>query len=211
MMSFGKGPAAFAGGGVSKTKIYGGIALAVLVAGGGSVARGLLPKPGIVSVSSLGIDNKKADPDKMLAAAVPYAKKWKGDAVFWSMTVQKLRADGTTDLSDTNVNIEFVSPSGVSSFIGSQRDDSIKKFNFIDGKMQFKDKWGVRERASSAPHGMPIPGCTAKKLAEKLVSMKIMKPEGVQATIDPHFSEGWLVQTGSIPKKFDIMTCAELK
>jgi hypothetical protein len=215
-------PAAFkgtsAGGAGNTIKAIGGGILAVVVAIGygglkffGKKALGV--SDGNESLSSLGIDQKKADPDKMIMAAQAYAKKWKSDAAFWSITIQNLGPDGTTDLSASNVVVEYFSPSKVSSILKTDRDDSIKKFNFINESMQYKDIWGVTKQYNPPPKGPPVPACTAKKLAETLVKSGALKPgQTIQASIDPAFSEtSWIVQTPGKPSHFDTATCAPRK
>lgn len=168
--------------------------------------------PGRASLSSVGIDKTKADPDRMISSAQSYAKKWKSDAAFWSINILALRADGTVDLSNSNVVVEYYSPSSVASASKTVRDDSIKKFNFVDGNMLYGDKWGVTKRYDPAPSPTKIPTCTAKLLAAKLLALGILKPGGtVHAQIDPAFGDAWLVQTGSGPRKFDLASCSELK
>jgi hypothetical protein len=168
--------------------------------------------PGSASLSSLGIDKKKADPDRMISAAQSYARKWKSDAAFWSINIQQLGADGTVDLSNSNVVVEYYSPSGVSSPSKSARDDSIKKFNYIGDSVQYGAKWGVTKRSDPAPSPTPVPTCTAKLLAARLVSLGILKSGStVHAQIDPAFDDEWLVQTGGGPRKFDLSNCNERK
>ncbi len=203
-------------GGPSKLRVIGGVVGAVIIALGYGgfrfVARGVLGTPGIEKVAGLGIDNKKADPDKMIAGAAAYAKKWRSDAGFWSVTILKLGADGTVDLTSSNVVVEYFSPSAVSSPLSSLRDDSIKKFNFIDETMNYKDIWGVRKQYTPAPKATPIPGCTAKMLAAKLVSVGALKAGSpIQVSIDPQFGSEWIAQTGSVPRLFDTQTGAEKK
>ncbi|MFT3764683.1 MAG: hypothetical protein QM820_04075 [Minicystis sp.] len=164
------------------------------------------------SFSSLGIDKKKGDPDKMIAAARAYALKWKSDAGFWSVNIQKLGSDGTVDLTTSNVMVEYFSPSAVSSPNQKMRDDSIKKFNFMNDEMTYRDIWGVRKQYNPAPRPTAIPGCTAKQLAAKLVGMGLLKTGGtIHAQIDPAFGDEWLVQTGGAPRRFDLQTCGEKK
>ena len=207
---------AMSAGGPSKLKIIGGVVGSVILAlayGGFSMLRGgFLGTPGVEKIASLGIDQKKGDPDKMIAGAAAYAKKWQSDAGFWSVNIAKLRADGTVDLTDSNVVVEYFSPSAVSSPLTSIRDNSIKKFNFIDDRMDHKDIWGVRKQYSPAPKPTPIPGCTAKMLAAKLVSVGALKPGNpLQVSIDPQFGSEWIAQTGGVPRRFDTQTCAEKK
>lgn len=194
------------GGGVGTVIIL--IVIAVVKFGFRSASRSANTE----SLSSLGIQEKKADPDKMIAAARAFALKWKSDAGFWSVNIQKLKSDGTVDLTSSNVVVEYFSPSAVSSPLQSMRDDSIKKFNFMNDTMNYRDRWGVRKRYNPAPRPTAIPGCTAKALAKKLVSMRLMKSGGtVHAQIDPAFGDEWLVQTSSGPKKFDLGSCGERK
>jgi hypothetical protein len=202
-----------AGGGGNTLKAVGGGILAVVVALGYGALRfgkSFLPKPGIETLANLGIDKKKGDPDKMIAGAAAYAKKWKSDAGFWSVNIGALSADGTIDLTSSNVTVEYFSPSAVSSPLQTIRDDSIKKFNFIEDNMQYKDVWGVKKQYSPPPRPTPIPGCTAKMLAAVLVKAGSLKSGAtIQATIDPQFSDSWIVQTPTIPTKYDIATCAK--
>jgi hypothetical protein len=214
-------PNAFAGmqaGGPSKLKAIGGAVLAVVVgigyAGFKMFVRGAVKGGnGTESLSSLGIDPKKGDVDKMIAGASAYAKKWKSDAAFWSVNVAALNADGTIDLTDKNVVVEYFSPSAVSSPLQNVRDDSIKKFNFIGENMQYGDIWGVRKQYSPPPKGPSIAGCTVKMLAQTLVKQGILKAGSpLQVSIDPVFSEtSWIVQTPSKPMHFDTGTCQPRK
>jgi hypothetical protein len=189
------------------------VVLVAVVAGGASFGwRYFLGTPGREKLSAVGIDKKKGDPDRMIIAAKAYATKWKSDAGFWSINILKLRSDGTVDLSDSNVVVEYFSPSAVSSTSQKTRDDSIKKFNYIGDDINYSDKWGVSKRYDPPPRPTMIPTCTAKMLAQKLGTLGILKPGGtVHAQIDPAFGDEWLVQTGSVPRKFDIANCNERK
>jgi hypothetical protein len=167
---------------------------------------------GTESLSGLGIDKKKGDPDKMIAAARAFALKWKGDAGFWSVNIQQLGSDGTVDLNGSNVMVEYFSPSAVSSPLTSVRDDSIKKFNFMNDDMTYRDIWGVRKQYTPAPKATSIPGCTARMLAQKLNQAGYFKGKSsLHVQIDPALGDEWLVQTGSGPRRFDLQTCTEKK
>jgi hypothetical protein len=210
--------AAAATGGPSKLKAIGGAVLGIVVAVGyGGLRifgkRGIGANKGTESISALGIDPKKGDPDKMIAGAAAYAKKWKSDAQFWSVNIAALGADGTIDLTDKNVVVEYFSPSGVSSPVQSAREDSIKKFNFIGENMQYADQWGVKKQITPAPKGPGTPGCTVKMLAAALVKSGALKQgQTLQVSIDPMFSEtSWIVQTPGKPSHFDTGTCAPRK
>jgi hypothetical protein len=209
------------GGGPSKVATIGGGVLAVIaaIAVGGfktfgrNLLKGGSTNAGTQTLASIGVDQKKGDPDKMIAAAAAYAKKWKSDAAFWSVNIAALGADGTIDLTDKNVVVEYFSPSGVSSALQTVRDDSIKKFNFIGENMQYADQWGVKKQYTPPPKGPPIPGCTAKMLAAALVKQGVLKAgQTLQASIDPMFSEtSWIVQAPGKPLHFDTATCAPRK
>jgi len=213
---------AFAGvaaGGPSKFKIIGGGVLAVVAAtavGGAKLwFRNLGKDPGKESLSSLSITPKKGDPDRMISAASAYAKKWRSDAVFRSVTIMALGADGTQDLTDKNVVVEYFSPSGVSSAVKSLREDSIKKYNFMGDDMTWDTKmiWGPTKQLTSPPPATKIPGCSAKMLAAALVKQGTLKPgTTVQVSLDPNFSEtSWIVQAPSGPLHFDAATCTPRK
>lgn len=191
------------------------VVVLLIVAGVGAASFGwrhFMGEPGREKLSNVGIDKKKADPDRMIIAARAYAQKWKSDAGFWSVNILKLGADGTVDLSDSNVVVEYFSPSAVSSPSTTVRNDSIKKFNYIGDDMQYGDKWGVTKRYDPPPRPTMIPTCTAKMLAAKLVAVGVMKPGGTaHAQIDPAFGDEWLVQSSSGPRRFDIANCNERK
>jgi hypothetical protein len=185
---------------IFKVVVRGGVKAAT---GGGSMRE---------SISDLGIDKKKADPDKMIAAARAFAIKWKSDSAFYGVNIQKLRADGTVDLTDSNVVVEYFSPAAVSSPSVTIRNDSIKDFNFNDDTMSYAQQIGVNKRYDPPPRATNIAGCTVKTLTAKLVQVGILKTGGsVHAQIDRNFSDDWLVQTPSGPRHFDLGTCAEKK
>ena len=182
-------------------KVAGAVGLAILV-GGAYVVKNIvfgMMKPGHASLSSVGIDEKKGDPDKMILAAGGLAKKWRSDAVFRSVNIQKLGSDGTTDLSKDNVQVEYFSPMGVASIIKKINDDSIKKFSFSGTGVNYKDIWGPTKRWDPAPPASPIPQCTAKMLAAKV---GIKPGKFVHASYDPTFWQGeatWSVQSDDPP------------
>ncbi|MFT3764631.1 MAG: hypothetical protein QM820_03800 [Minicystis sp.] len=163
-------------------------------------------------LSSLGIDKKKADVDKMIAVAGAQAIRWKSDAGFWSVEIPKLRSDGTVDLSDANVLVEYFSPSAMSSPRKEVRDDSIRKFNFVGDDMIHGDTWGVSEPYSPAPRATAIPGCTVKQLAARLGTLGLLRPGStVHVSIDPASGDAWRVRAGGVPRQFDLQTCSEKK
>ncbi len=84
---------------------------------------------GKIGYGQLGIDKSKADGDKMISSVSGLAKKWKKDAVWWSVNYQAVRGDGTVVL-DKGAQVEYISPSKVQSASKKLREDSIKKFQF---------------------------------------------------------------------------------
>ena len=108
--------------------IFGSIGLTIV----GSIAYGVFrtfvgsSRSGHQSVSSLGVEEKAADPDKMLTAVRTLAKKWQSDAELRSINILGLGPNGTVDLSEGGsvVTIEYFSPSRVGSPSASVRGDS---------------------------------------------------------------------------------------
>jgi hypothetical protein len=172
--------------------IFGGVALTVI----GGIAYGVFrayvgfaAKPGHASTSSLGIDEKAADVDKMIAAVRSLAKKWRPDAEFYSVNVLGLGPSGTVNLTDSGsvVTIEYFSPSAVSSPSSSVRSDSIKKFNFNSVGLDYSVIWGVKERQEHVPP-TPIPSCTAKQVAAALAAKGLKAGKTAHISVDPTFS-----------------------
>jgi hypothetical protein len=124
-------------GGISRKKIVGGIAGAIVIAAlgvGGTIVKNKYMGPKgktVASWSKLGIDGGKANPDELIGAVSGMARKWKKDAAWWSINVMGVRPDGTVDLKNGGIaKVEYISPSGVASKAKSRRKDSVKEFNF---------------------------------------------------------------------------------
>lgn len=201
--------------------IFGSVALAVVASVGYGVFRAVIrpSRPGHVSLSSVGIDEKTADPDKMIAAVRPLAKKWRADAELYSINILGLRTTGTVDLSEGGsvVTIEYFSPAAVSSPSTTVRKDSIKKFIFNSAGVDYSAIWGVRERQSNvAP--TPVPSCTAKQVAAALAGKGLKAGKTAHLNLDPTFSFAtkelsWhaMADEPKLDAWYSIATCAVTK
>lgn len=196
------------------------IAVTVLkiVVGGAIPGMGHGTAPGNTKVSELGIDEKAADPDKMIANVKARALAWKKDAQFYSVNVLGLGPNGTVDLTDDGsvVTVEYFSPSAVASNSPEERKNAIKKFVFNSVGMS-EDIWGVRERSDHVP-ATPIPRCPAKQIGQALAQKGLKAGKTAQLTLDPQFAFATDKLSYSVnmsdPKLqvwFDINSCAVVK
>ncbi len=171
-------------------------------------------QPGKVSVTSYGMQADKADPDKMLAAATTLATKWRGDARLMKINVLGLRPDGLVDIKAKNAVIEFYSPTGVKRATAKLREDSIKKFNFVNGdQILYKDKWGATNLWTDPLPALPTPGCSLKTLATTKLKDKGLsgdKTAHVQADGEKKLPS-WIVNFEGKTMYFDFNDCHELK
>jgi hypothetical protein len=203
--------------------IFGSVALTIVASVGYGIFRafvgGSSRGPGKTSPSSLGIDEKAADPDKMIAACRALAKKWQPDAEFYSINVLGLGPSGTVDLTagGSVVTVEFFSPSRVTSPSQSVRSDSIKKFTFNSVGLDYSDIWGVKEKQDHVG-ATPTPTCTAKQVAAALASKGLKAGKTVQLSLDPTFSfatkePSWhaLSSDPKIDAWLSVATCAPTK
>ncbi len=171
-------------------------------------------QPGKASVTSYGMEKDKADPDKMLAAATTLATKWRADAKLMKINVLGLRPDGLADIKDKNAMIEFYSPSGVTQATSKRREDSIKKYNFVNGdQIVYKDKWGATNLWKEPLPALPTPGCSLKTLATTK-----LKDKGLTGTKTAHVQAdgekqrpSWIVNFEGKTMYFDFNNCSELR
>jgi hypothetical protein len=196
-------------------KIVSAVGLAVLIGGAYIVKSFVLDKlkGGHDSLSSVGIsDAKKAEPDKMILATAPLAKKWRSDAAFLGVNILGLGPDGTVDLTKTNVVIEYFSPSRVTLASAKSREDAVKKFNFNDNGVTYKDKYNATNQWKDA-HETPMPGCTVKQVAAKLAALGLKPGQTAHLSLDPNFGTVWhaMAESPKIDVRYDIGTCAERK
>ena len=189
-----------AGGGISKFKVIGGVMLVIVLGVGGLIFKLKFVTPkGMISYSALGLEKGKPDPDKMIASTGAFAKKWKKDAIFWSVNYQAVRADGTVDVSK-GAEVVFTSPGSSASYAKSQRSDSIKKYRFSTTGVNAKGKyfWNDRIEEMKAP---PVAKCTIKDVVALLTKEGLTAGKTVRITFDPKFadSHAWHV-LGDDPK-----------
>lgn len=203
----------------SKARMFLPIIGAVLVAAVGSAGyfvRSKLLGPGKNKASYLmvGLDADKPDADKMISGVSGLAKKWRSDAIWWSVNLQAVHADGTVDVSQGAV-VEYVSPSRVGSAAKSVRKDSIKKFSFGPSAIDYSQMWnalnqwkGVEEPAT--------PQCGIKDLMKKLGSKGVKGDKTVRVSFDPQWDWGqeqtWHVigQDPKIDAHYSMKSCDEL-
>jgi hypothetical protein len=148
------------------------------------------------SLSRHDINENAADPERMLSVSTDIARRWQPDAVLSSITVLGLGADGTVNLSrpTSTVTYEFFSPRRVSSFLESDRRNSIKKVTFTRYGVMHNTIWGVRNRVAN-PIGMPVPVCTLRQLGQTLAAQGVTAPNGLQVNYsltDSNFTRGQL-------------------
>lgn len=187
------------GGGGAKLKIIGGVVLAIVLAVGGVIVKSKMTPKGMLSYGTLGLDKGKPDADKMYTAVAASAKKWRKDAVFWSLNYQAVRADGTVDVSK-GAEVVYTSPSASASHAKKVRSDSIKKFGFNTSGVSWKSKWGWNDPLEDL-EAHPEPKCTIKDVVALLGKQGLTGSKTVRITFDPKFADyyAWRV-IGSDPK-----------
>jgi len=158
-----------------------GFAIFKMKKGGNATAKGNL------SYASLGLDMKKADPDKMISAVAAHATKWKKDAVWWSINLQAVKADGTVDLSNGGAQVEYISVAGVQAASDKAREDSVKEFVFGPAGVDHSGIIGAREPWTGVTGGPQLGACQIKDVI-KLLGLK--DGQTVRVTFDPQFASG---------------------
>jgi len=204
------------GGAGSQAKIIGVVVLGIVIAVAGVFIKmklGNKTAKGNLSYSSLGIDAKKADPDRMLTAVSGAATTWRKDAAWWSINLQKVKADGTVDVTEGGAQVVYISVGGVQSLAKSTREDSIKKFNFGPAGVDHKQLWGATDpwEGVVAP---PLPTCGIKDVVKILNGRGLTGNKTVRITFDPQFADdlAWHV-LGEDPKLdayYSMADCAHL-
>jgi len=203
--------------GGSKAKMGAGIAAVAVLGIAGAVVKSKIKgggsKAGVISYSSLNMDVKKIDPDTMIAATESAAKKWRSDAVFLSINLNYVHADGTVDSSNGGNQVEWVSLSRIHGASKSARTDAFKKFNFGPSGVDYSSQWDALEK-SDATEGPPVPKCTVKQIVKQLNAKGLTGDKVVHITYDPTFSvESWHV-LGDDPKLnefYSIEDCSPTK
>lgn len=178
------------GGSNMKLKIIGAVILAIGVGVAGIFVKMKMkgtPK-GVISMSSLGLDAAKADPDVMITALAGPAKSWKKDAVWWSINVLGLRADGTVDLTaGGGAQVSFASPSAAGSHNKKTREDSVKEYNLTAQGARAGNLIGFREVIEDFA-GPDLPRCSVKQVAAILAKQGLSGTKTVHLNFDRQFS-----------------------
>lgn len=180
---------------------------------------GLSTPKGYLAYPALGLDMKRGDPDKMIASVGEPARRWSNDAVFWSLNIRHLRADGTVDLSQAAAVVTYISPSRVSSYSKSSRKDAVKDFSFSAAGIGWADIKGARDRWENVVPPR-IGGCTIGKLTEVLrTTAGFTGDKIVSVSFDPRTArtfydrDGWTVDSDdhAIKGVFAMDDCSVLK
>lgn len=179
--------------------------------GGGKSAKSELKK--------MGVEIDKADPDVLLEKVGERARKWRGDAKFYSLSINGMKTDGTVDLTKSStITIEFFSPALVADASNEKRKKSIKKYVFNSSVVAEQD-WGVKERHENVP-GTPIPKCTSEQIGKVFKDKGLGDGDTFLVSLDPGFafatnSLSFNAQTTGGAKKvhvyLDINDCKVLK
>lgn len=202
------------GGGVSRVKIFGTLALVIALAIGGVIVKMKLgtTAKGNLSYASLGVDAKKPDGDKLIAALAAPAKKWKRDAIWWSANFQAVDAEGRVDVSK-GAEIVYISEGAVQSHAKSVRKDSIKKFGAGMAGVSHKQLWGATDPWEGIERH-PVAQCTIKDVMA-LVGPTLPAGKTVRVTFDPRFADFYAWRVMSDELKLDTLyafsDCAVIK
>jgi hypothetical protein len=183
--------------GGSKVKTVGAVAgvavLGVVGAIGAAKMKGKKARPDYITYSAVKLDEKNVDADRLIPTVDSAARAWRKDAAFWSINIQAVRPDGTFDASGGGASIEFVSPSGVNAYAPKQREDSIKKFSFGAGGIDYHDLWGAQNRwdIKETPS---LPHCGIKMVMKQLAAKGLTGNKTAHVTFDPQFAwDAWHV------------------
>ena len=173
--------------GRSPIKIIGAtILIGILAVGGWYLKDRFLPKKGVVSYGSRGVDRSKPLADVLYKALAKDATRWKRDATFWSLNFHAVRMDGTVDISQPT-NVEYVSPSNSASSLKKTRASSLRKYTAGSGGMRAR-AWGWNSPVRDIePHRTPA--CSIKQLLAKLSAEGVIKTPTVRVTFDPKFAD----------------------
>lgn len=203
----------------SKGRMFLGVAGAILVAlasSGFYFAKSKLMGPGKfkANYSAVGLDADKADADKMITSVAGLAKKWRSDAIWWSVNFQEVHADGTVNVSNGAV-VEYISPSRVGSAAKKVRQDGIKKFQFGPSVIDYTQQWDALNQWKGVEEPT-APSCGIRELMKKLGPKGLKGDKTVRVTFDPQWDWGedqvWHV-IGTDPKidaRYSMKNCEEV-
>jgi len=192
------------GGGMSKFKIIGSVVLVIALSIAGVIIKMKMggTAKGNLSYASLGVDSKKPDGDKLIAALATPAKKWKKDAMWWSANFQAVDAEGRVDVSK-GAEVVYISENGVQSNAKSVRKDSIKKYGAGSAGVKHRDLWGATD-AWEGVEQHPAPQCTIKDVMA-IVGKQLPAGKTVRVTFDPKFADYYAWRVLSDNPKMDTL------
>jgi ribosomal protein L37E len=200
--------------GGSKVKTGAAVVGVAALAVGGAVLKSKMSstksKPGMLSYASLKMDVKHIDADAMIPAVTSTALNWRKDAVFLSINLQAVHADGTVDASGGGAQVEFMSISRVNGASKKLREDAFKKFSFGPSGVDYGDQWDALEKMD-VDAGPPVPHCGIKNVVKQVKGLTGDKT--VRVTYDPSFDIAWHV-IGEDPKvdlMFSIEDCSPIQ
>jgi len=165
---------------------------------------------GTAGYAALGLDRAKPDGDKMLTSVEGIAKRWKKEAVFWSVNFRAVSVDGTVNPNE-GAEVVYISPGRVASAAKKTRDDSIKKFSFGPTVVSFGKKWGAMEPWKGA-EATPLPKCGVKQLASTLQKAGLPADKTFSVIYDPKWGYEWGVDSEhkAIAGKYSVEDCSKL-
>jgi hypothetical protein len=186
------------GGKSGKLKIIGGVVLAIALAIGGVIFKMTRTPKGMLSYSALGLAKGKPDADAAYSNLAKDARRWKKDAIMWSVNFQAVRADGTVDVSK-GAEVVYVSPSASGSHAKSVRSNSVRKYG-LNARGVKPAKYGWTDVVDGI-EAHPEPACKIKDVVEILGKQGLSGSKTVRITFDPKFADfyAWHV-IGSDPK-----------
>ncbi len=202
------------GGGMSKFKIIGSVVLVIALSIAGVFIKMKMggTAKGNLSYASLGVDKKKPDGDKLIAALATPAKKWKKDAIWWSANFQAVDAEGRVDVSK-GAEVVYISENGVQSNAKSIRKDSIKKYGAGVAGVKHSDLWGATDPWEGVEKH-PEPQCKLKDVMA-IVGKQLPAGKTVRVTFDPKFADYYAWRVLSDNPKIDTLyafsDCSEIK
>ena len=194
--------------GASTAKIIGVVVIGVVLTVVGVIVKTQMGKnkteKGNLSYSSLSMDPKKVDPDAMITAVGDAARKWKKDAIWWSINLQKVKADGTVDVTGGGAQVVYISQDDVQSKVKKTRDDSVKKFNFGPAGVDHKQVWGATDPWEGVS-AHETPQCSIKQVIELLKKDHgLADGKAVRVTFDPQFAKAYAWRVIGEDPKLDL-------
>jgi len=202
--------------GGSKLKVGAAVVGVAALAVGGAVIKSKMKssksKPGMLSYSSLKMDVKKIDADAMIPAVQSTALAWRKDALFLSINLQAVHADGTLDASGGGAQVEYFSLERINGLSKKLREDAFKKFSFGPSGVDYGDQWDALEKPDQPiTEGPPLPHCGIKNVVKQIKGLTGDKT--VRVTYDPNFDIAWHVigEDPKVDQMFSIEDCSPIQ